>query len=398
MNKIKFITKTFVIGLVLLCQTLQASSYEDYLKSHTYREIESRLEHLDGAFDYKLNPEIAKLIYEYTAKYKHDSEALLSKGDLYFPLIEKEIYSKGLPIDLKSLPIIESHLRPNALSRSGAAGMWQFMKKTARMMGLNVNREVDERKDVIKSTSAALDYLAFLYKSFDDWTLAIAAYNCGPGNVRKAMRAGKSRNFWKIRPHLPKETQRYVPKFMAISYLLNYHDLHGIHVDVSALKDNPTTIALYDKTNFNDISLSTGLDIKEIKDMNPSYLRNYIPSSLDGNHLTLPESKLIDYILLERVEYSVIYQPKESKSILHIAEVIPETKLEEADMDSYIWDFPILESDMNLYVLQPLKPNPNKNKRSSKVASQIRDKADDRRRKKGDKQNIRYTAFYNMDN
>ncbi len=397
MNKIKFITKTFVIGLVLLCQTLQGSSYEEYLKSHAYSEIKSRLDLLDGAFDYKLNPEIAKLIYEYTSKYKHDSEALLSKADIYFPLIEKEIYNKDLPIDLKSLPIIESHLRPEAISRSGAAGMWQFMKKTARMMGLNVNGEVDERKDVIKSTSAALDYLAFLYKSFDDWTLAIAAYNCGPGNVRKAMRAGKSRNFWKIRPHLPKETQRYVPKFMAMSYLLNYHDLHGIHVDVSVLKDNPTTIALYEKTNFNDISLSTGLDLEEIRNMNPSYLRNYIPSSSDGNHLTLPEKKLINYILLERVEYNVVYQPTESTSVLHIAEIIPETKLEEASMDTYVWDFPILESNKELYVLQPLKSSKNQNRKSSKVASQVREKTDDRRRKKGIDHPVRYAAFYNMD-
>src|SRR5690606_27290948 len=149
-----------------------------------------------------------------------DSEKLIGKIQIYQPLFEFLLKEKNLPQEFKFLPVIESGLRPGAISRVGAAGLWQFMQPTANVMGLRMNTYVDERRDPVKATEAALEYLQYLYNRYGDWTLVLAAYNCGEGNVNKAIRkAGGKRDYWKIQQFLPKETRDYIPKFIAVSYM-----------------------------------------------------------------------------------------------------------------------------------------------------------------------------------
>jgi hypothetical protein len=169
------------------------------------------------------------------------------------------------------------------------------MRPTGRMMGLEINRTIDERRDIEKSTEAAADYLLHLYERFDDWTLAIAAYNCGPGNLRKAIRkSGGKRNFWEIEKYLPRETREYVPKFIAISYVMNYYFEHGL---VPAIPDenltNTSTAQVFEKINLRSLCKELDIDLKVMKTLNPSYIRNYIPKSEEGVYnLVLPTTEM----------------------------------------------------------------------------------------------------------
>ncbi len=325
MNKIKFITKAFVIGLIsLTIHPLFASS--DDASEYAVEVLKQRFELMDGHFDYRLTPEIEGLVKIYTAKYRKSTEKLLGRTNIYFPLFEKAIEEKGLPQELKFLTIIESNLKPYAKSVVGAAGLWQFMKPTGRMMGLKINRVVDERNDPIKSTDAALQYLSYLYDMFDDWTLAIAAYNCGPGNVKKAIRRGNSTDFWIIRRYLPRETRAYVPKFMAASYLMNYYLDHGLTPTGEKLEENPTTAKIYKKTDFRSISRMVDMDVKTIWRMNPMYIRGYIPESEQGYYLTLPEDKLYQFALEAETEFDIVYQPVEKEEIIE-EDLVPEVEI-----------------------------------------------------------------------
>lgn len=252
--------------------------------------VKDRLQNLEGEFDFQFSQRTYNYIYLYTQRYRRASERLLGRVSIYFPIFEKALRAKGLPQELKYLSIIESNLNPNARSKSGAVGLWQFMRTTAGIYDLEMNQIVDERRDPYKATEAALEYLAHLYDQFDDWTVAIAAYNCGPGNVRKAMRKSGSKDFWKMRPFLPKETQNYVPKFIAASYLMNYYHAHDLQaVAISQELRNTETAKVYDKISFKELSEEIDLPILTIRQLNPSFLMNYIPKE-DGKHLlTLPD-------------------------------------------------------------------------------------------------------------
>jgi len=175
----------------LLAHTTVAteSSYKVPTPKYTTADIKDRLNNLSTVLDIEYTQEVGKRIREYTVSYRVSGEKILGKVDMYFPIFNQEIRRRGLPEELKYVAVVESHLNPNARSKSGAVGLWQFMKSTAKMQGLTINDVIDERKDPVKSTAAALDYLEYLHGKFGNWTLAIAAYNCGPGNVRKAIRS-----------------------------------------------------------------------------------------------------------------------------------------------------------------------------------------------------------------
>ncbi|NNF34745.1 MAG: lytic transglycosylase domain-containing protein [Saprospiraceae bacterium] len=326
MNKIKFIAKAFVIGLISLTIHPQLASAND-ASEYALEVLEQRFEMLDGHFDYRLTPEIEEHVKAYTAKYRKSTEILLGRTNVYFPLFEKAIEEKGLPQELKFLTIIESNLKPYARSVVGAAGLWQFMKPTGRMMGLKINRVVDERNDPIKSTHAALNYLSYLHDMFGDWTLAIAAYNCGPGNVRKAIRRGNSNDYWTIRKYLPRETRAYVPKFMAASYLMNYYLEHGLTPSGEKLEENPTTARIYKKTDFKSLAKMVDMDVKSIWRLNPMYIRGYIPASDKGYFLTLPEDKLYQFALEAQTEFDIVYQPIDKEEEITEVEDAPEVEV-----------------------------------------------------------------------
>ena len=200
------------------------------------------------------------------------------------PIFEEALEREGLPLELKYLPIIESALRPDATSRVGAAGLWQFMVKTGKSMGLEVNSLVDERRDPIKSSAMAAHYLNDLYSIYHDWALAIASYNCGPGNVSKAIRrSGGKTDYWEIYPYLPRETRGYVPAFIAVNYVMNYYGDHNICPVLTRRPLLTDTVQVTRRVHLQQISDVLQIPIEEIRSLNPQY-RDRKSTRLNSSH------------------------------------------------------------------------------------------------------------------
>jgi len=268
------------------------SAYKMPTPKYTTADIKDRLNNLSTVLDIEYTQEVGKRIREYTVSYRVSGEKILGKVDIYFPIFNQEINRRGLPAELKYVAVVESHLNPNARSKSGAVGLWQFMKSTARMQGLEINELIDERKDPVKSTAAALDYLEYLHGKFGDWTLAIAAYNCGPGNVRKAIRRGGSKDYWKIRKHMPKETQKYVPRIIAAMYLMQYYHVHNLSPNIVD-EDKKFTVSIEDgqRHNFKELAENLNVDYDLLRELNPQYRKSYYPSNNGHLSLVIPASK-----------------------------------------------------------------------------------------------------------
>ena len=350
MSKIKFIAKQFAISLIFL-YTLCGIAYATDNDMSTYHrisadELKDRLGQLSSQVELTYTPEVHSIIDEYIRGYRRGSEVLLGRGGQYFPLYDNELEKAGLPSELKYLSVVESSLLPNAKSQSGAVGLWQFIKSTGQLYGLTINSTVDERKEPIRSTQAATQFLKELYLEFGDWTLALAAYNCGPGGVKKATKRSSEEdysNFWNIKRYLPKETRRYVPKYIAISYVMNYFQHHGLEPIIEASQEELATVKIYDYTTFTEISNKTGLDKSTIWRLNPAFLKGYIPKSTKGYYLTLPEREMYDYVAMTDNWGNLEYRPnanddqyyqfllygnmKRRAMHLDILEIIPSTEV-----------------------------------------------------------------------
>jgi membrane-bound lytic murein transglycosylase D len=225
----------------------------------------------------------------YTVRGRRSAERLLGKQLLYFPMFENYLEEAGLPKDLKYLAIVESALEPRALSHAGAVGLWQFMAPTGRFYGLRVDSQIDERCDPRASTKAAVKYLKDLFIQFGSWELAIAAYNSGSGRVIRAVKRGRSTDYWEIRHLLPKETANYVPGYIAANYLSTFAEVHGLEPDLPPLDLQLTQqFKIYGGIRFETIAKLTGISIETIEILNPSYRKNIIPPSENGHDLFLP--------------------------------------------------------------------------------------------------------------
>lgn len=248
-----------------------------------------RLARLPHVIEMPYNTLVRSLIEMYTGRNKRQLEYMLGASEYYFPLFEEILEMHGLPLELKYLPIIESALNTKAVSSMGAAGLWQFMIATGRVYGLEVNSLIDERLDPVKSTHAAARFLKDLYALYGDWHLAIAAYNCGPGNVNKAIRrSGGKRDFWAIYPYLPRETRGYVPVFIAANYAMSYADQHNIcpaKVEMPLMTD---TIMISDRIHLEQVAATLDIPIGEIRVLNPQYRRDIIPGDIKPYSLCLP--------------------------------------------------------------------------------------------------------------
>ena len=235
------------------------------------------------------------------------TERILGRTVLYFPLIEEYLQKRGMPDKLKYLPVVESALYPHAGSPVGAVGLWQFMPETAKEYGLLIDEFVDERKDPNKATAAALDYLSRQYDKFGDWALALAAYNGGSGRVSRAIKRGRSKNFWRIRRYMPRETRNYIPAYIAATYLMEYYKEHEIIPDYPALDYQITeTVKVYDGFSFHRIAQLTGLSLEAIEMLNPAYKKEVIPQNQKGNYLILPKRVMPafkDYLEAERPDH-----------------------------------------------------------------------------------------------
>ena len=251
--------------------------------------IIERFNDMDLQVDVRLTRKVKKYIRDYTLLARNKSEATLGKTTLYFPIFEELNNTYGLPDELKYLMVIESTLNPTIRSKSGARGLWQLIPSTARGHGLQINDYVDERCDPYRSTSAALQHLSELYDEFGDWTIAIAAYNCGNGRMRAAIKKGKSKNFWKIKSHLPKETQLYIEKFLAAAYSMEYYSFYDMRPAYPDYNEQYTEAMLtYDYGRLSEISKKENIDLGLLKLLNPSYNIDIIPVSKAGNIIIVP--------------------------------------------------------------------------------------------------------------
>lgn len=236
----------------------------------------------------------------YTDRKRQHSAIVLGKSDYYMPIFEAELDRTGLPMELRCVPIIESALKPRAYSRAGASGLWQFIYSTGKSYGLHVDSYIDERRDPIEATEKAVRYFEDLYAIYKDWFLVIAAYNCGPGNVNKAIRrSGGKRDYWAIYYYLPRETRGYVPAFIAANYLVHYAEEHNIKPIPSNLPKFTDTVMVNQPLNLNQVAAVMDLDIELLRDLNPHYRLDLIPGGKQSYVLTLPETSSSDYVVLE---------------------------------------------------------------------------------------------------
>jgi len=272
-----------------------------------------RLGAIPSLIELPYNELIRKYIEVYTRR--KSAPVLLGLADYYFPMFEEILDRYDLPLELKYLPIIESALNPRAVSRVGATGLWQFMYGTGRMYQLEVNSFVDERRDPFSSTMAAARFLSHLYNLYGDWTLVIAAYNCGPGNVNKAIRrANGKRDYWDIYPYLPRETRNYVPAFIGAAYLLNYYDKHQITPLQIKMPMMTDTIMVDRKLHLQQISEVLKISLDELRDLNPQYKKDIIPAAGQTYPLRLPQEYSVAFLDMQDSIYSykdtIFFNPK----------------------------------------------------------------------------------------
>jgi membrane-bound lytic murein transglycosylase D len=259
--------------------------------------LKSRLAAMDAKspFNIEYNPGLENIIKSFLKNRKKSFERLMAISEYYFPLFEEALAKQNVPLEIKYLAVVESALNPKAVSRMGATGLWQFMYQTGKQYNLKIDSYVDERSDPLKSSEAATQYMTNMYAIFGDWDLVLASYNSGPGNVAKAIRrSGGQQNYWNIRKNLPKETQGYVPAFLATMYIYEYHKEHGIVPNRAAIKHFATdTIMIKKQMSFKQISDLLDVPVAQLQLLNPSYKLNVVPFYHDQAHfLRLPMDKI----------------------------------------------------------------------------------------------------------
>ena len=265
-----------------------------------------RLRRLPNLIEMPYNEVVQDYIDQYTGRLRRSVSFMLGVQNFYVPLFEEALEAEGVPLELKYLPVVESAFDPMATSRVGAAGLWQFMVPTAKHYGLTVNSLLDERRDPIKSSQAAAKYLKDLYNSFGDWTLAIAAYNCGRNNVLKAIkRAGGARDYWAIYPYLPRETRGYVPAFIAANYVMNYYCDHKIPPMKTIAPAETDTVTVSRNLYLAQVAAACNLDVETVQAMNPQYRAGVVPGNSQPCALRLPVQSIDRFLQLGDSIYNV---------------------------------------------------------------------------------------------
>lgn len=252
------------------------------------------------------NDQVRKFIELYVVRRRDLVQRMLSLKEYYFPIFESVLEEHGMPQELKYMSVIESALNPNALSRVGASGLWQFMLYTGKRYGLEVTSYVDERRDPVKASEAAAVFLQDLYDMYGDWHLAIAAYNCGPGNVNRAIaRSGGQKDFWKIYYNLPRETRGYVPAFIAAAYAMTYASEHHIYAGETGVPPTSDTVMVYQPLHFNQVASVIGVPTETIRQLNPQYKHDVVPAQ-DGKtySLALPVDATFSFAAYEDSIYA----------------------------------------------------------------------------------------------
>ncbi len=262
----------------------------DFIPKYTDADIKEKLKLIPAIVPMNYNQHVKTFIDLFAYRKRGLMTRCLANSQIYFPIFEEILDRKGIPVEFKYLPIVESAFNPIAVSRVGATGLWQFMYGTGQMMGLNINSYIDERRDPVKATEAAADYLRKLYDIYGDWHLVLAAYNSGPGNVNKAIaRAGGVKNFWAIMNYLPAETRSYVPTFIAAVYVMeNYKDYKLVSAEPKRELYAVDTVLITQKVSLKHISNILGIAEDELQFLNPSIKIGVIPYTQNGFALNLP--------------------------------------------------------------------------------------------------------------
>ncbi|WP_140485479.1 LysM peptidoglycan-binding domain-containing protein [Flavobacterium sp. GSA192] len=281
--------------------------------------LKSRLEAMNAKspFNIQYNQGLENIIKSFLKNRKRSFERLMAISEYYFPMFEETFAKQNVPLEIKYLAIVESALNPKAVSKMGATGIWQFMYHTGKQYNLKIDSYVDERSDPLKATAAAAQYMSNMFSIFGDWELVLASYNSGPGNVSKAIRrSGGQQNFWSIKNHLPKETQGYVPAFLATMYLYEYHNEHGIKPNKAIVQHFATdTVMIKKQMSFKQISDLLDVPVSQLQLLNPSYKLNVIPHYNDQNHfLRLPKDKIGVFVSNEDKIYAYIQHESELKN------------------------------------------------------------------------------------
>ena len=278
-----------------------------------------RLKEMNSFITLPYNDIVRGYLIHYSEKMKSGMKRIIGLSSYYMPIFQETFDRHGLPEELKAMAIIESALNPTAVSRAGAKGMWQFMYNTAKIYGLHIDSFVDERLDPVKSADAAARYLKDAYKIFGDWNLAIASYNCGAGNVQKAIKRAGSRQFWDIWPFLPRETRGYVPAFVGALYAMKYHKEHGIEALAAPMPVHTDTFKIRKMVHLKQVSELTGAPLEELQSLNPQYRHNIIPGN-DREYILRIPYKFTDAFIahedsLHRHKDSIYFNPLTIKKI-----------------------------------------------------------------------------------
>lgn len=302
-----------------------ASRHQNRRASQAYAEFDAipdsvfikRLQNMHTVVPMTYNAEVRAFIKAYVRIMSRRLDAMLSLSEYYFPMFEETLDHYGVPQELKYLTIVESALNPQATSRAGAAGLWQFIYSTGKLYEMEMNSLVDERRDPYKSTVAAARFLKRLHSIYGDWQLAMAAYNCGPGNVNKAIaRSGGKRTFWEIYSYLPRETRGYVPKYIAAAYIMNYYHEHGLTAGRYELPLHVDTIHLHKDVHLAVASSITGIPIEQLRQLNPQFRTDVIPASSRDYALGLPSSKTTLFIHHEDSIYKLSHDTIAKGSVM----------------------------------------------------------------------------------
>jgi membrane-bound lytic murein transglycosylase D len=264
----------------------------EFVPDFTYEEVNERIQKMDLEMEFELNEQVFSYIQFFTIRNRNWIKMVLARKEQYFPMYEETMKNHGMPVEIQNLSIIESGLDPKIKSRVGAMGLWQFMPATGREYGMLVNSHIDDRMDPEKSTEAAAKYLKALYKMFGDWEVALAAYNCGPGNVLKAIRrSGGKTTFWGIYDYLPKETRNYVPQFQAMLYILNHLEEHNLRLE------EPSYPLEYEHVKFDRafklerLATLSGVCLSDLEKLNPSINQGHVPESNRSMSIRIPKTK-----------------------------------------------------------------------------------------------------------
>jgi membrane-bound lytic murein transglycosylase D len=282
---------------ILLSNILTHHNSNNRPNNYYEEDVRARLEIMDCLVSTKIDVDVLDQVKRFVGRSKTSTIELLKRTEIYFPLIDKIFTEYDLPVELKYITIVESALRLDVKSHVGAAGIWQFMPATARILKLSINDKVDQRLDPVLSTHAAARYFKILYGMFGDWSLVLAAYNCGEYRVKDLLESTKAKDFWGIKKLLPRQTQLFVPAFIGASYMMQYYSEHNIDPELISLNTEKITfVKIHSEVNLRDLYKKTNITKDIFSGLNPSFKKHILPATPNGSYVSLPDSLMIEFV------------------------------------------------------------------------------------------------------